>query len=247
MTGPVALETFRTNLTSVYELMTFDKFLLDTVIRQLERISQSQIAGKITNPRHRVDAALLSLRNIRDNESLRPHYQEMFNQCLVLLVSHFSSALRDLFVSAVARAIEEGAGKEILNEEIKLSVAELNAIDVPMCFYIAETLADKRDVSFQDMQSIGKAFRRYLDVLPERTVDTNNIILGQAARHVIVHAGGIVDDRMVHQVRGASPRTIRPTITANERLRFEPGEVRGVGDSMLTYLGALAASLQTYW
>jgi hypothetical protein len=48
-----------------------------------------------------------------------------------------------------------------------------------------------------------------LNVVMERDKDVNNIILGQACRHVIAHRGAVVDERLVRQVKGAQPRTIK--------------------------------------
>jgi hypothetical protein len=88
---------------------------------------------------------------------------------------------------------------------------------------------------------VSRAFREHLRIEIGRTEETNDIILGQAARHVIVHAGG-VDARMVRQVSGAHPRRLKPAIAVNERIEFTPDEVRQLGASMTSYIEALVAA-----
>jgi len=76
-----------------------------------------------------------------------------------------------------------------------------------------------------------------------RGPDTNNVICGQAARHVIVHAGAVVDARMVRQVSGAKPRTLKPNIAEKQPLKFSPQEVRELGASMKVYVDAVCEEL----
>ena len=53
------------------------------------------------------------------------------------------------------------------------------------------------------MQSVSRSFKKWLGYAPARDERTNDIIVGQAARHAIVHANAVTDERFVSQVRGA--------------------------------------------
>jgi hypothetical protein len=71
----------------------------------------------------------------------------------------------------------------------------------------------------------------------------NNIILAQAARHVIVHGGALVDAKCVKQVRDASPRDVNPAISIGEVLAFTPSEVETVASSMEEFVADVADKL----
>ncbi len=60
----------------------------------------------------------------------------------------------------------------------------------------------------------------------------NDIILGQACRHVIVHAGGLVTEQAVLQVSGAIPRRVKPKLVSDEAVQFVPEEVELIAESM---------------
>ena len=93
------------------------------------------------------------------------------------------------------------------------------------------------------MQSISRAFKEHLNVQLKRSVDTNNIILGQAARHVIVHAGGIVDKKMLRQVSGCNPRSLKRELKLDDRLQFNPQEIRVLSESMTVYVNDATSAL----
>ena len=246
MTGTAdtrAIQQFRSNIESVHELLRFDELVLQLAIGQLKRVSASHDAASITNPRHRVEKVISMLERIRDNQSLQPHYQQMYNQCVVLLVSYFGSAIRQLFVDAIASAVRFGNITELLDEELKLTPRVLveRQTDVPEL--VGESIADRKDLSFQDMQSIARAFSRYFHFEPEKNATVNDIILGQACRHAIVHAGAVVDIRIMSQLRGALPRTLKPQLVSGDQIQFSPDEINHLSKSMLMYLRGIAEML----
>ena len=53
----------------------------------------------------------------------------------------------------------------------------------------------------------------------------NNIILGQASRHVIVRTGALVTDRMLKQISRAKPRTLKEDLVPGVPLIFSKKEV----------------------
>jgi hypothetical protein len=167
----------------------------------------------------------------------------MYNQCVVLMVSYFASATRDLFIDHIADAVAAGNAK-VLEEELRLTVEEYTSLDTDPARFVGAALADKKDMSFQDMQSIERGFRRYFDFSPPKDAVTNDIILAQACRNAIVHAGGTADDRLIRQLRSAAPRGIKPVITANEQIQFSPEEIDAVQSAMMEYLLRLEAGLK---
>jgi len=224
--------------------MRFDDMILEFVIGPMQRLSERQTTAGITNPRHRVDQMLSMVRGIKQNESLRPHYAAMYNQCLVLLVSYFASATRNLFIDAVVSAMESGARDELLDAEIRLTPREVMEGGGSSSALLAESIADAKDMSFQDMQSVDRAFRRYFDVAPEKGQMVNDIIVAQACRHAIVHAGARVNRRLISQVRTATPRMVKVVLKDDATIEFSRLEVRAVMKEMLKYLRDTAALIE---
>jgi len=79
--------------------------------------------------------------------------------------------------------------------------------------------------------------------MTEKDSDVNNIIFGQACRHSIVHAGGIVDDRLMHQVSSAFPRDVKNSLPEGATLAFNPKELKIISESMMKYVESLGTKL----
>jgi hypothetical protein len=235
-------DTFRKNCAEVERLLTFDKDVLTVVIQQLEGL-HNDLKAKSDNERMNGGRVLTMVRNIKDNDSLRSRYETIHSQAVVLLVSHFTSALADMFRTSVSERLENGEPDKVLGEEVKLSFREMRDRGWMLKDSAADILIEKKDIHFQDMQSVARAFRDYLGVTLEKDEVTNDIILGQAARHVIVHAGGKINDRTVRQVSGAVPRSLKPKVKVNEIIRFDTSEVLLLRDQMQVYLDRAIKSI----
>jgi len=246
------VESFGENCRRVEQLMRFDKVVLDMVLLQLETLDEKtknawskalNTKSLKLNPSLDVKRTIEFVQLIRTNESLKPHYETMINQALVLLVSYFGSAVRDLFITAIWHSVDIGANSVVLNAPVKAKVGDIREMTDPGAF-VADWLAQGSDLSFQDMKSIGRAFEHYFGVSIDRTERENDIVLGQACRHSIVHAGGVVDDQLLRQLRGSSPRTVKPELKRNESLRFAEDEVQTIAVAMQSYLGDVGTSLR---
>lgn len=247
MTGKAdvaAVRHFRENSKAVYELMRFDTRLVELIVGPLKRVGASQTTGGITNPRHRVDHLIEQFARIRENESLGPYYQAMFNQCVVLLVSYFAAAARELFIDAAAAALDAGTSRELLDADVRLTPRAFRESSRDTSHLLAEMIADGKEMSYQDMQSIDRAFRKFLDAGIERDSVINNIVVAQACRHVIVHAGGSADARYLAQVRPATPRTLKPNLSSDVIVQFSRDEAIAVAKDMLTHLRRLADAVE---
>ena len=152
---------------------------------------------------------------------------------------YHGAAVHDLFVGAVTSAIRDRSRPAVLKAVLEAPVEEFadDREDVPA--FLAELLASKKDISFQDMQSMGRAFSDYFGVTTERNGTVNDIIVAQAARHAIVHTAGIADRRLINQVKGARPRTLKNDLKLNDKLTFTPTEIRMAADAMRAYLRRL--------
>jgi hypothetical protein len=235
------VSTFTANVESVYELMNFDRLVLDVAIRHLEQLQErlTKLHG-FDNPRFDVGHTLTLLRGIHDHDSLEHNYREMLNQCNVLLVSYFSSAVGDIFKSAVSEAVRSGAGPALLAADIRLTLREVREIAGELVERSGELFTAHRDISFQDMQSIGRSFREYFDYDPPKNEVVNDIIVSQGCRHVIVHSGGIVDRKLLRQVANAEPRTLHVDLVENRKVQFSESDISIVGDQMKVFVQTLA-------
>lgn len=74
---------------------------------------------------------------------------------------------------------------------------------------------------------------------------TNDIILGQAARHVIVHNMAIVDAKMLKQIHAAVPRSLKLDCAIGEKIAFTREEIEVLGTRMEEYVGDLAMRLES--
>ncbi len=235
---------FRSHVASVQRLMNFDRDVLEYsigAIRDLKDKLEKNFA--IENPKLTAANTLTQLETIRTNDSLRPRYETIFNQALVLLVSYFGSSVHDLFRLGVRRSLEQHSDSPLLNEHLKITFREIMDAEWQLRDVAPDRLIQMKDISFQDMQSIARAFKDNLLVTIPRTQNVDEIILAQACRHAIVHNGGQTDEKLIRQVKAANRRTLKPKILAGDSLQFTVNEVSKVAGFMEGYLDELADQL----
>jgi len=210
------IKAFRDNVAEVDRLVNFDREILQLVTLNIEEL-HNQLKQRFADERLNGGRALALVRTIRQNETVRSKYQAIYNQAIVLLVSHFASALGDLFREAVsARLIGSNLGK-LGEEDFKLSLSEMKERDWNLQSAIPDLLIAKYDLTFQDMKTTVKAFTDYTHMTAVRDENMNNIITAQACRHVIVHAGGRITEKMIKQVSGAYPRSLKTKLELGEK------------------------------
>lgn len=234
-------EIFKKNIAEVDNLINFDRQLLDLVTLTVEGL-HDQLKSKFGDERLNGARALAVIRGIRSNETLRLKYQAIYNQAVVLLVSHFASALGDLFRQAVSDRLASAEGGKLLEEELKLTVADLKDRNWDLTGAIPDLLIAKHDFTFQDMGATVRAFSTYAGITPERNVVMNNIIAAQACRHVIVHAGGRVGDKTTRQLSKVIPRTFRQELRGGEQIAFTLEEIHSIKTDMVKFIETLAES-----
>ncbi|MEZ5472295.1 MAG: hypothetical protein R3E90_10970 [Marinicella sp.] len=237
-------DIFKKNVDDINKLMTFDKIILDISLKGLYELKnklQSFIGDE--NPQLWAQNTITILESLRENESVRPRFQVIFNQSVVLLVSVFASSIADMFRTGICELALKGDSKALKNDDIKVTVEQLLEFDGKFNERLGDLIADKNDLSFQDMKSISRAFKQYFEFNIEKDEDVNNIIMAQASRHVIVHDSARISERMINQVKAAVPRNLKPDITG-EYLTFSPDEVNIAANSMLNYLKGLKSKIE---
>jgi len=224
--------------------MGFDRVVLDTAIESVKKLRDNLVNHhNLDNPHLTAQRTLDFLENIRKNDSMRTHYQTIFNQALVLIVSYFASSVHDLLRRGIHLALDAQPESPVLREEFRLTLRDLKDVDFAVREVAPDFLIQSKDISFQDMQSIARAFKNYLEIEIIRDHVVNDIILGQACRHVIVHAGGIIGDQAVRQVASASPRRVKPLLIAGDTIQFMPEDVELIAESMTSYLKSVSTKV----
>jgi hypothetical protein len=233
------------NIDDIFRLMDFDRDILKFAIGGIEGLQKNLWRfHDIENPRLLAQNTLKMLNNIKDHDSLRPQYQVIFNQCIVLLVSVFASSVADLFRDGICILAKKGDSKSLKKEELKISVSDLLEFDGEINERLGHLIADKNDLSFQDMKSIGRAFKDYFGFDISKDIHVNNIIMAQAGRHVIVHDSARINERVIGQVYGAKPRDLKPELDG-DTIQFSPEEVKLAAESMLVYFRQVRNQVET--
>lgn len=239
------LDNFTQHVGDVERLIAFDREVMQVAISAVEDLHRRLVEKHIDNEQMNGARTLQILKGIRDHGSLKPSYSLILNQAIVLLVSYFGSAVEDIFSFAVTSAMRKGSSPRLMKQDMKVTVGDLIEVTSNPDDAISALLIEKKDLSFQDMQAIHRAFRDYVDVEVEQDSTVNNIILAQACRHVIVHAGGEVTPRLVRQVSGAVPRDLKAQLDGASVVQFSQDEVRIVAESMKGYLAALVEKTES--
>jgi hypothetical protein len=240
--GKENLKVFLENIEAVNRLANFDRVVLDYSIKAIEKL-QNNLLIKFKNESLLATGTLRQLTLIRKHDSMRNQYKEIFNQCVVLLVSYFGSAVSEIFKTYVTSNISELKNKKAFTEEFKFSPKEMSEYNFNLLAHIGEIIVLKKNISFQDMQSINRSFRDFLGISIERDSTVNDIIVGQACRHVIVHSGSVVDSKMLNQISNTKPRNLKPKIVIDSKIQFEPEEVALLSSSMIKYIKGLVEQL----
>ncbi|WP_028527035.1 hypothetical protein [Runella limosa] len=232
-------------LNSVKDLSNFDRKITDICTNHLEQLN-SRLRGapfNTTNQIYLCENTSKVIKNIRENDSLRHHYNKMHNQCIVLAVSFFTSAISDIFRYSVQKSSEIGT-LPASNEDIKLSIKELRDLSFNLTNHIADIILKKKDISFQDMQSTVRTFENYLSIKIPKNEPCNDIILAQASRHSIVHNHSIADEKFMAQIKSATPRSIKQNFKVNEPFHYTASEIEFITYAMLVFVQDLRTQIQ---
>jgi len=232
-------------LESVKDLSNFDRNITDFCTNHLEQLNSKYRSAPFntTNQTYLCENTIKAIKNIRENDSLRIHYNTMHNQCIVLAVSFFTSAISDIFRYSVQKSSEAGT-LPASNEDIKLSIKELQDLSFNLTDHIADIILKKKDISFQDMQSTFRAFDNYLNIKIPKNDPCNDVILAQASRHSIVHNQSIADDKFMNQIKNAIPRSIKKKFIPYEPFKYTASEIEFITYAMLVFVQDLIEKLK---
>jgi hypothetical protein len=134
------------SIDNVKELLHFDDIILQICISGLEQVEKNLRSSKISNPNLLPGKTIATLKSIKVNGSLATKYEVMYNQCLVLLVSHFTAVIHDLFLHAIKIATQNE--KEILfqDQALKISISELRMMKYNIVDNLGNILIKKKEI-----------------------------------------------------------------------------------------------------
>lgn len=225
---PIVLN-FISNISSIQELLSFDKLLLDFCINQIESLDErirNNNEISLTNVRFYPTATLTQLKTIREHNSFKLKYETINNQSLVLLISYFTSTLKEIFKSSLEYlALNKKDFFKSIDIDFKISMQELGEYDFNLANNIGELVIKKKDINFQDMQSTVREFKNYLNVEISKNELVDNIILAQASRHSIVHSLSIADEKFINQISKTVKRSLKTNIILNDEIVFTKKEL----------------------
>lgn len=241
------IENFDKNLSSVEELLEFDQTILQFCLKKLRDLEDGLRTGGFKNQYLSAQQTIKAIENIKSHGSTKIKYQTISNQSLVLTVSHFASAVHDLFKSCINFAFKNNLSETLNKEELKFKVKELADLDLNIENRIGEIISQKNNISFQDMKSIQRCFKEYFKYQIEKTKHVNNIIFGQACRHAIVHNGAKADNSLINQLKSTTPNNLNINLNKGDLIHFKNEELKVVMESMNIYLSDLSAGMINHW
>ena len=115
-------DNFKSRVEGVNKLLILDELIIGSTINILEERQENLRNAGIESAYMLAENALLELKGIRDHESLKPGYSLIHNQCVVLLVSYFSSSMHDLFDVATTEILQSGVPKKLKDKDLKLTL-----------------------------------------------------------------------------------------------------------------------------
>ncbi len=212
-----------THLRTVDELAGFDSILLDFCISHINDLNFKLKNGppQISNQTYLAENALKAISNVRQNNSMRIQYKSIFNSCLVLQVSYFTSAVEAIFHYTINRLITSNKTP-----------------------YTIEALKQKNNINFQNMASTIKTYCKYLNLEIIKNSTVNNISLAQCCRHTIVHSLSIADQKFISQTQMLTPRDIKRNMTLDEKIFFSSSELQFVKLAMQTFISDLCDKIK---
>ncbi len=240
------IESFKSQTDKILSIPDFDRDVLEQVIISLNELDKDLVAKEIDNKQLRPVFALNILNSLHDHGHEREKYKPILNQCVVLLVSYFGSTINDLFKVGVNNLFTKPSSlnTKIQKTELKFTLKELASYDFVLKDMIGELIVKKTNISFQDMQSICRAFEQNFNLEIDWDENVSNIIVSQAMRHVIVHNSEIVDNKCINQLRDADSRTVKNTIKVDDLVSFTIDELTIITESMMQYSKSLVLKLE---
>lgn len=235
--------TLDRSVDAVRQMARFDRLVLSTVESLLVTVDKAHDAAGFQNPKHRVKHVIKAVQSIQENQSLAPKYQEMYNQCAVLLTSHLTAGLTEALRIGLAACLERDRPIP-LTDKLRVTAEDLRQAHADTSFGIADLILAKTDYTLQDMKSTRRAFSELLGLELDESVDMHNVVVLQNARHKIVHDGALATREFMRATAVArDAMSLDLVLIEGEKIRFGASTVDQAADSVSVFVRATVAAI----
>lgn len=237
-------ENFEKQIDSVTELIQFDKQILDLCIQHLNTLNDRLKNGapKINNPYYLADNTVKALESIEKNKSFTKHYSTIYNQCLVLLVSHFTLSIERIFSEVLKHQYSNDKLSKKAKNQIILNLDEIDEVNQNPNL-LKKLLVAKKKLTFQNISNVIKSFENYLGIKIDKDQKLDDIRFAFECRHLIVHSVSKTDEKFIKNCQSIKNRNIKKAVYLNEEVRFTKSELEFVKFSMLLFIQELTEKL----
>lgn len=185
---------FVAELNKIDQLESTPNLIRGAAINSIDNAIQAEVSN---TTRKKLENAKKSLENIKDS-SMSQSFKVIYSQMCVLAVSSLEATLKRYFVNRLndARNINQKSKKVL---DIKVSFAEILENELKFGGKTGSLILDKAQLNFQDLGAIIRNFEEYAN----KEIDLDNetkkrVCFYLEARHVLVHKGGKVDDKLLY-------------------------------------------------
>ena len=230
-------ENFESQLKEIDYLINFDQLILEFCLENLKslksRIEQGPV--EVNNSIFLPDDIIQSLENIQSNGSFELHYQEIHNQCLVLMVSNFILAIERVFLAALKFHYDNHSFSDVAKRKITLSLLEFEKIEEDS-LHLGKILKSKGKVTFQNIPKILETFENYLGIVIPNSSSLENISFAIETRHLIVHCQSIADEKFIKKCKQINKRTLKNQVVQRDKISFNKDELKLVRETMSSFV-----------
>lgn len=226
------LGDFKKELSDIDKLEQTPNLIKSIAIQALSDAISSQGVQRTT--RMTLERYKLSLENIGDR-SIKNSFKVIYSQMCILAVSSLEATLKKYFENALSELSNINRSNEDL-KNLRISLAELVESNLKFSGKFGKLVLDKTNLNFQDFKSIKRIFSGYIskEIVLESDVE-KNICFFLETRHVLVHKGGVVDDKFVQATKyfGANIKNYKK----GDRIEIDSNDWSNIKDTFAELVG----------
>jgi uncharacterized protein (UPF0147 family) len=186
---------FQVELDNIDKLEETPEFIRSIAIEALDRAAKTD--GVPRTVKKALENSKRSLENI-NHQSIVDNFQVIYAQMCILAVSSLEATLKKYFVNMLKDPKNIKYDNKKL-QEVKLTLKDIIDNDLRFGGKIGQIILEKASLNFQDLQAIKRNFKEFSYKEIKLTDQTEkNICFYLEARHILVHKGGIVDNKFVN-------------------------------------------------
>lgn len=188
------LNDFKKELANIDKLEQTPALIKDTAIQSLD--AAISVRGLQNTIKTSLENSKRSLENI-ENKSINKNFKVIYSQMCILAVSSLEAILKKYFENALNDPSNINSSNEDL-KSLKISLSELVENRLKFSGEFGKLVLSKANLNFQDLKSIKRIFLKYISKEVNLSSDTEkNICFFLEARHILVHKGGVIDNKFV--------------------------------------------------